>query len=195
MVSKLEIIKLLAVAIAARYPGMTARASLAAARAAWAVGGLPGAMAAYAVATNPQRPQQIAVPGVGQVGVGLTPAETEVRRISQEFAAGAPPGGRPLPGTDIYPHEFLYPLGTKVVATVKRKSSAAQKAYNRAVKKGMTIIKESKEIGNKGAITDPRKAFKRATKAAKLVVKKGAVKTKDGSKAVVKLARRIRRLL
>ena len=206
MVSKLDLIKALALALAARYPWMTSKVATRAATKVIKVGGLPMMLAAYAVVTNPQRPDTLLqVEGEGvpdfDVRVGYTPQEEELFRITGVHPGRPTPLGPQAAGQIVQATAPLVPFGrafsSTAVALAKRKITPAQKRYNRAVKKGLSIIKQSKEIGKKGVIKDPRRAFRRATQAAALAVKTKtkSISAKAARKTVVSLARKIKRWL
>jgi len=66
----------------------------------------------------------------------------------------------------------------------------AMSKFNRAVKKGMSIVKDSTSYGRKGVINSPKRAFTAVTKAVSKVnkaLKAGKKKPKSGNAAIKKV--------
>ena len=63
--------------------------------------------------------------------------------------------------------------------------------YNKAVKKGMAVVKASKFIGKKGTISSPKKAFMTVNRVASKVNKGKKVSTKGVTGVIARAGRRI----
>ena len=169
-VTKRDMIAAAAGAVAARYPGMTAKAAKNVAAKAWKVGGWQAVAAIYALQTNPQRSTDIP----GPVNVGWTPREQQVIDFAVDQARKA---------VELMPdfEELVRPTG--LISPLPHRRSKKTK-FNRAVSAGMKAAKASKYYGKKGVLSSPKKAFSAVTKIASKLTKGKAVR-RTGSSGVI----------
>ena len=164
-VTKRDMIAAAAGAVAARYPGMTAKAAKNVAARAWKIGGWQAVAAIYALQTNPQRP--IDVPG--PVNVGWTPREQQVIDFAVDQARRVQ---ALVPEFDV--EDLIRPAG--LLSPLPHRPKQKPSKFNRAVSAGMKAVKASKYYGKKGTLSSPNKAFSAVTKIASKLSRGKAVR-------------------
>lgn len=172
-VTKRDMIAAAAGAVAARYPGMTAKAAKNVASRAWKIGGWQAVAAIYAIQTNPQR--SIDIPG--PINVGWTPREQQVIDFAVDQARKV---GALVPEFDV--EDLIRPAGLLSPLPHRPKQKASK--FNRAVSAGMKAAKASKYYGKKGTLSSPKKAFAAVTKIASKLSRGKAVR-RTGSSGII----------
>jgi len=124
-----------------------------------------------------------AIPGApGAIGAGLGYAALQTDPGQQLLAMAEERGRQDRLRLERYVQDTL------ALAPIRRKKRMSK--FNAAVKKGMSIVKQSKSYGKKGVISSPKKAFTAVTKAVSKVnkaLKAGKKKPKSGNVAIKKV--------
>jgi len=124
-----------------------------------------------------------ALPGApGAIGAGLGYAALQTDPGQQLLAMAEERGRQDRLRLERFVQDTL------ALAPMRRKKRMSK--FNQAIKKGMSIIKQSASYGKKGVINNPKKAFSAVTKAVSKVSKAqkaGKKKPKSGNVAIKKV--------
>jgi len=124
-----------------------------------------------------------AIPGApGAIGAGLGYAALQTDPGQQLLAMAEERGRQDRLRLERYVQDTL------ALAPIRRKKRMSK--FNAAVKKGMSIMKQSTSYGKKGVISSPKKAFSAVTKAVSKVnkaLKAGKKKPKSGNVVIKKI--------
>jgi len=144
---------------------------------------------------------------VAAIGRIVPPAATATTGLAaaNPYATGALLGGAALaspPGQDLLEAaaergrmdriRFEQALTNLTKTTIPKAKARTKSKFNKAVSKGMSVVKASTSYGKKGTISNAKKAFSAVTKTASAINKGGKV-AKTGIKRKIGLA--IKRIL